>query len=133
MSTNNTITPLVLGKDLSPPLLELSALDTGDDGWLSVPNNSSQQETVNATLQPEKYGLDFWESLEGQLVTIPGPIALNFENQYGEFWVHGDWEVSGKNARGGLTITKGRALTFNIPTPCAYALYRGWKPSRCKP
>lgn len=49
----------------------------------------------------------FWESLEGQLVQIPSPVSLNFPNQYGEFWVYGAWNVTGKNARGGLTITFG--------------------------
>ncbi|KAF5339002.1 hypothetical protein D9611_008738 [Ephemerocybe angulata] len=107
LSSNNTITPVVLGKDRSPPTQYLSSLDTGADGFLSVPNNSTRIEEVNANLQPEKYGLDFWESLEGQLVTIPKPTALGFQNNYGEFWVHGDWAVTGKNKRGGLTLNFG--------------------------
>jgi hypothetical protein len=41
------------------------------------------------------------------LVTVRNPVALDFENQYGEFWVRGDWNVTGLNARGGLTITFG--------------------------
>jgi hypothetical protein len=62
---------------------------------------------VNATLQPDKYGLDFWESLEGQLVTVPSPVALGFNNNFGDFWTHGSWPVTGKNKRGGLTLTFG--------------------------
>lgn len=65
LSSNNAVTPLVLGKDRSPPTEKLSALDVGKQGWLSVPNNVSLVEAVNATLQPNLYGLDFWESLEG--------------------------------------------------------------------
>ncbi|KAH6912562.1 endonuclease/exonuclease/phosphatase [Coprinopsis sp. MPI-PUGE-AT-0042] len=107
LSTNNSVVPLVLGKDRSPPTQELSALDGGADGFLSVPNNSSLIEVVNATLQPDKYGLDFWESLEGQLVTVPSPVALGFNNNFGDFWTHGSWPVTGKNKRGGLTITFG--------------------------
>jgi hypothetical protein len=107
LSSGNTVTPVILGKDRSPPTQLFSALDTGADGFLSVPNNSSRIEEVNATLQPDKYGLDFWESLEGQLVTIPKPTTLGFSNNYGEFWVHGDWPVTGKNKRGGLTINIG--------------------------
>ncbi|CDO71685.1 hypothetical protein BN946_scf184915.g29 [Trametes cinnabarina] len=113
LSTNNTVTPLVLGPSggrnaRSPPTEKLSALDTGPDGWLSVPNNQSLVEAVNATLRPGEFGIDFWSSLEGRLVTVREPVALDFENDFGEFWVRGgDWEVTGKNGRGGLTITVG--------------------------
>ncbi|KDR77188.1 hypothetical protein GALMADRAFT_225318 [Galerina marginata CBS 339.88] len=107
LSSNNTLTPVILGKDRSPPTQLFSAQDAGPDGFLSVPNNSSLISTVNATLQPDKYGMDFWESLEGQLVTIPKPISTEFQNSFGEFWVYGDWPVTGKNSRGGLTITFG--------------------------
>lgn len=106
LSTGNPVTPVVLGRDRSPPTQYLSALDVGEDGFLAVPNNSSRIEEGNAALQPDKYGLDFWESLEGQLVTIPKPVALGFQLD-GGFWVHGDWEVTGKNERGGLTLNFG--------------------------
>jgi len=107
-SSNNTFPIVVLGRDRSPPTQYLSALDVGDDGFLSVPNNVSRIDTVNAELQPHLYGMDFWESLEGQIVTIRNPFATNFENQFGEFWVYGDWPVTGKNGRGGISITFGR-------------------------
>ncbi|KAG2009844.1 endonuclease/exonuclease/phosphatase, variant 2 [Coprinopsis cinerea AmutBmut pab1-1] len=107
LSTNNVVTPVVLGRDRFPPTRYFSSLDVGPDGFLSIPNNSSRVQVVNATLQPDKYGLDFWESLEGQLVTIPGPIVTNFQNNFGEFWVYGRWPVTGRNNRGGLTITFG--------------------------
>ncbi|KAK7469141.1 hypothetical protein VKT23_003631 [Stygiomarasmius scandens] len=105
LSSGSTVSPIILGRDRSPPTEFLSALDVGPDGWLSAPNNQSRVDTVNATLQPELYGMDFWSSLEGQLVTVPSPVALDFQNRFGEFWVHGDWPVTGKNGRGGLTIT----------------------------
>ncbi|KAH8104716.1 DNase I-like protein [Cristinia sonorae] len=107
LSSNNTVEPLILGKDRSPPTQALSGLDRGRDGWLSVPNNRSQVDVVNANLRPDRFGMDFWSSLEGQLVTVRKPVALEFENNFGEFWVHGDWPVTGKNKRGGLTITFG--------------------------
>lgn len=66
---NNTITPLILGKDRSPPTEQFSSLDVGRDGWLSVPNNQSRIDTVNGTLQV-KFGLDFWASLVGQIVSV---------------------------------------------------------------
>lgn len=107
LSSNNTIAPLILGKDRSPPTQQFSALDVGPDGWLSVPNNQSRVDVVNATLQPDKFGMDFWASLQGQLVAVPLPTAINFPNNFGEFWVHGDWPVTGKNLRGGLSLTFG--------------------------
>lgn len=107
LSSNNTVEPIILGKDRSPPTQKLTALDDGPDGFLSIPNNVTLLESGNATLQPDKYGLDFWESLEGQLVVVPKPISLGFPNRFGEFWVHGDWPVTGKNGRGGLTMTFG--------------------------
>ena len=107
LSTGNPVVPVVLGVDRSPPTLKASPLDVGADGFLSVPNNVSQIEAVNATLQPDLYGLDFWESLEGQLVTVRSPTVLDFENSFGEFWVRGDWPATGVNGRGGLTLTFG--------------------------
>jgi len=106
---------LILGKDRVPPTGQLSELDAGSDGWLSIPNNVTLLESVNATLQPDLYGLDFWESLEGQLVTVPSPIAVNFPDRFGSVWVYGDWPLSGKNSRGGLT------LTSSYGTPDAHA------------
>ncbi|KAH8108668.1 Endonuclease/exonuclease/phosphatase [Phellopilus nigrolimitatus] len=107
ISSNNTITPLVLGQNRCPPTQQLSELDVGSDGFLSVPNNQSSVSAKNASLHPDLYGLDFWESLEGQLVTVTDPTVANFENHYGDFWVYGDWNVTGKNARGGVTMTYG--------------------------
>lgn len=112
LSSNNTVKPVILGTDRSPPTQQLSALDNGTDGFLSVPNNVSRIEQVNATLQPEKYGLDFWESLEGQLVTVPKPTVIDFPDYYGDIWVYGDWNVTGLNSRGGLSLTVGEAKYY---------------------
>lgn len=133
LSSNNTVTPLILGKDRSPPTQAWSSLDVGPDGFLSLPNNVSLVEATNANLQPETYGLDFWESLEGQLVTIPNPTgtrrchtfrsrlltrhaALNFETSRREFFVYGDWPVTGKNKRGGLSLNIGMcSIGLSLP------------------
>ncbi|KLO04878.1 DNase I-like protein [Schizopora paradoxa] len=107
LSSGHSIAPLILGVDRSPPTQLISALDVGPDGFLSVPNNQSQVEVVNATLHPNEFGIDFWESLEGQLVTVRSPTVTDFENKFGEFWVYGKWPVTGLNSRGGLTMTFG--------------------------
>ncbi|KZT07652.1 endonuclease/exonuclease/phosphatase [Laetiporus sulphureus 93-53] len=105
LSHGNEITPVLLGKERIPPIGQLSASDDGPDGWLSIPNNMTLLESVNATLQPDLYGLDFWKSLEGQLVTVPKPVAANFPDRFGSIWIYGDWPVDGKNTRGGLSLT----------------------------
>ncbi|KIJ59068.1 hypothetical protein HYDPIDRAFT_33575 [Hydnomerulius pinastri MD-312] len=113
-SSSNKVEPVVLGKDRSPPTGQLSALDQGADGFLSVPNNGSLVERSNAALQPDKYGLDFWQSLSGMLVTIPSPVGVDFSDRYGNFWVRGDWSVTGQNSRGGLSMIRG---SDGLPTP----------------
>ncbi len=117
-SSNNTFPIVVLGKDCSPPTQHFSVLDVGPDGFLSNPNNASLVGAVNAELRPDLYGLDFWESLEGQIVTIPSPVATNFENKFGEFWVYGDWPVTGKNSRGGISMTFGKILLLIFRLLC---------------
>ena len=97
----------MIGKDtINPPNKAFSALDNGD--VFGVPNNVSLISVVNPTLIPRNYGMDFWESLSGELVTVKGAHALTKPNNYGDTWVVGDWKVTGLNGRGGLTtIDKG--------------------------
>jgi hypothetical protein len=107
-SSGNPVKPLVIGKDtLSPPTEEYSSLDGGD--VFAVPNNVSLVSTANPVLQPRKYGLDFWESLTGELVTVKKPTALTKPNNFGDTWIAGNWKVTGKNDRNGLTMTPGDA------------------------
>ncbi|KAH9838400.1 DNase I-like protein [Rhodofomes roseus] len=105
-SHDNPVKPVLLGEERTPPKGQLSRYDDGPDGsgWLAIPNNVTRVEEENDALRPELYGLDFWESLEGQLVTVPSPVAANFPDRYGAVWVYGAWPVSGLNSRGGLTV-----------------------------
>ena len=100
---NHTFAPIDLGKERSPPTQQLSSLDSGD--VFAVPNNQSLISVANPILQPSKYGLDFWESLVGEYVTIKNPRAVGRPNQYGDTWVVGNWHTTGDNKRTGLTIT----------------------------
>ncbi|KAI5276124.1 DNase I-like protein [Aureobasidium subglaciale] len=102
ISSGSATSPLVIGRDtLSPPNKAFSALDNGD--VFGVPNNVSLISVSNPTLIPRNYGMDFWESLSGELVTVKGAHALTKPNNYGDTWVVGDWKVTGLNERGGLT------------------------------
>lgn len=104
VSSGNAVVPLVIGKDTSnPPTEQFSSLDGGD--VFAVPNNVSRISVANPTLDPQKYGMDFWESLCGELVTVRKPTAIAKPNKYGDTWVVGDWQVTGRNQRGGLTMT----------------------------
>ncbi|KAL8726438.1 MAG: hypothetical protein Q9166_006716 [cf. Caloplaca sp. 2 TL-2023] len=113
VSKGNPVEPVVLGattsaiiggKDVSPPTEQYSRLDNGD--VFGVPNNVSRISQVNPQLEPTNYGMDFWESLSGELVAIQGVTALGRPaNRFGDQWVYGNWTVTGKNSRGGLTVT----------------------------
>ncbi|KAK3332854.1 Endonuclease/exonuclease/phosphatase [Cercophora scortea] len=104
LSKGNTVTPLVIGQDtLSPPTVQFSSLDGGD--IYAVPNGVSNISAVNPVLKPAEYGMDFWESLSGELVTVRKPTVLLRPNSYRETWVVGDWATTGKNSHGGLTMS----------------------------
>ncbi|KAH7239152.1 Endonuclease/exonuclease/phosphatase [Fusarium tricinctum] len=102
-SSDNKFKPKVIGKDTgNPPVKQFSKLDEGD--VFAVPNNETLISVANPKLNPKLYGLDFWESLVGELVTVPKAYALSRPNNFGDFWVRGNWKVSGLNKHGGLTM-----------------------------
>ncbi|ERF73316.1 hypothetical protein EPUS_03149 [Endocarpon pusillum Z07020] len=104
ISSGNDVSPIVIGaRGLNPPTEQYSSLDNGD--VFGLPNNVSQISVVNPVLEPQRYGLDFWESLTGELVSVPGARAVARPNRFGDTWVVGDWRTTGENERGGLTMT----------------------------
>lgn len=105
-SSGNDVIPYVVGVDtLSPPVKRYSSLDAG--GIFGFPNGVNTISEANPNLKPGCSGLDFWESLVGELVTIPGAYLVSRPNQYGDVWVRGDWPVTGLNEHGGLTMLPG--------------------------
>lgn len=109
VSSGNEVTPLVIGVDTPPPPTEdFTSLDKG--GAFGVPNAVNRLSEENPTLDPESYGMDFWESLVGELVTIKDAYQVSRPNQYGDVWVRGDWKVTGLNEHGGLTMLDGGEL-----------------------
>ena len=105
ISAGNVVKPIVIGENLLkwPPTEQFSSLDNLD--VFGLPNNKSTISESNPWLRPLLFGLDFWESMSGELVTVKAPIALSKPNNFGDTWVHGSWRTSGKNGRGGLTST----------------------------
>ena len=63
------------------------------------------------TFNPETDGIDFYESLEGMLVTIDDPVAVSATNGFGETWAVADGGANitttsgGLNERGGVNIS----------------------------
>ncbi|RAL03240.1 endonuclease/exonuclease/phosphatase family protein [Aspergillus ibericus CBS 121593] len=103
LSSGNEVTPIVIGQDdLDPPTEQYSSLDNGD--VFSLPGGSSLLSTANPVLDPTEYGMDFWQSLSGELATLMGVTAIGKANKYGDTWVTGNWPVTGRNDRGGLTM-----------------------------
>ncbi|KAL8926988.1 MAG: hypothetical protein Q9172_001538 [Xanthocarpia lactea] len=121
VSRGNPVEPVPIGastsgiignKELRPPTEQYNKLDNGD--VFGVPNNVARVSELNPELQPRKYGMDFFQSLSAELVTITNVTALgrqakDHSNTGPHLWVYGNWPVTGRNARGGLTVTKGDA------------------------
>ena len=108
LSRGHPTEPLEIGRDTpNPPTRDFSSLDVG--GVLGVPNNVNRVSVANPELEPDRFGIDFWESLVGELVTIKNPRAIAKPNKYGDTWVVGEWPVTGLNSRGGLTMRAGDA------------------------
>ena len=121
VSRGNPVEPVTLGastsgiignKDLRPPTEQYNRLDNGD--VFRVPNSVARVSEINPQLEPRKYGMDFFQSLSAELVTIKNPTALGRQAKDQSptgphLWVYGDWPVTGRNARGGLTVTEGDA------------------------
>jgi predicted extracellular nuclease len=109
VSTGNDVLPLTIGSDIPfPPTKQYTSLDNGD--IFSLPNDQSRTSVGNPVLAPRRYGLDYWESICAELVTIPNPIAIGKPTRFGEIWVRGAaWSTTNRNKRGGLTLTRADA------------------------
>ena len=104
ISSGQSPKPKILGKLLlRPPTQRYTSLDRGD--VFGVPNGQSRISDIKPTLKPLLFGMDFWESLSGELVTVRNARAISKPNQFGDTWIVGDWRTTGNNGRGGLTVT----------------------------
>ncbi|KYK55020.1 endonuclease/exonuclease/phosphatase family protein [Drechmeria coniospora] len=118
VSSSHKVKPLVIGKDtLPPPTRDFSKLDKG--GIFGVPNAVDTVSAANPKLDPATYGLDFWESLVGELVILKDVYQTSRPSKYGDVWVRGSWAVTGINSHGGVTMLDGDANpeTVIIGTP----------------
>ena len=74
-----------------------------------TPPTEAYEDDNFATFDPATDGLDFWESMEGMLVTIDAPLVVANSNSFGETWVVASEGAgaTGLNARDGITISDG--------------------------
>jgi predicted extracellular nuclease len=96
------IVPLVLGVDRMLPTQRIND-DFGPGG--------GNVET-GGDFDPVNEGIDFWESLEGMLVSIPGAVAVSPTAHFGdneEIWVlaNGGAGATGVTERGGIAVSAG--------------------------
>ncbi len=96
------ITPITLGTDRVPPTQKIND-DFGAGG--------GNVET-GGDFDPATEGIDFWESLEGMLVTVPNAVAVSPTAHFGsneEIWVLADGGAgaTGRTERGGIAVSPG--------------------------
>jgi predicted extracellular nuclease len=79
---------------------------------------------------PTTDGIDFWESLEGMLVTIDNPLVVSNTNSFGETDVVASLGVgaTGVNDRGGITVSPGDFNPEKIQIDDDSAIFAGFKP-----
>ena len=77
-------------------------------GGLLPPTESIDSDGLTI-FNPEKDGIDFWETLEGMRIMVDTPIAVSNSNNFGETDIVASAGVgaTGVNDRGGITISEG--------------------------
>ncbi|KAL8278496.1 hypothetical protein RQP46_009186 [Phenoliferia psychrophenolica] len=70
-----------------------------------LPAATVDVETDVTSLQLDR-GLDFWESLEGMLVTIPAPRAVSRSSRFRDIWIVDESYATTSNAQGGINLVK---------------------------
>lgn len=80
---------------------------------------------------PSTQAADFYESLEGMLVTIDAPLVVANPNSFGEAYVvaSGGAQASGVNDRGGITISAGDYNPERIQIDDDSGIFAGYNPA----
>jgi predicted extracellular nuclease/2',3'-cyclic-nucleotide 2'-phosphodiesterase (5'-nucleotidase family) len=107
---NLTITELVSPSDIT--LDEASAplpAATLIGGAGRRPPTGHIEDDGFTSFDPSVDGIDFFESLEGMLITVDNAVAVSGTNGFGETWVladRGEASADSLNARGGITLSE---------------------------
>ncbi len=99
---------LYAGRGVEPEVLGLAgrpiptqSIDDDTNGNVEAPGET--------TFDPESDGIDFYESLEGMWLVVPGARVVGPTNRFGDAWLVADEGrgATGSNAAGGLTRSEG--------------------------
>jgi len=106
-SRNLTITQLTTPTIAKLGKANIEATVIGEGGLL--PPSAVIENDAFGSYDPASDGIDFYESLEGMLVTIDTPRAVSNTNGFGETYVVASGGVgsTGQAGRGGLTLSQG--------------------------
>ena len=101
----------------------------GEHGVL--PPNHIIEDDHFTSFDPTTDGLDFYESLEGMLVTVEAPKVVDNTNGFGETWVvaSGGHGATGLSDRGAMTISDGDYNPERIQIDDDSAIYAGYHPA----
>ena len=90
---------------LTPP----SEIIISDDETTTPIDLSNPVDAAANNFDPEQDGIDFFEALEGSLVTIQDAVAVAPGNRFGEIYTvaNGGADATGFNERGSITATEG--------------------------
>ncbi|MFF7456768.1 endonuclease/exonuclease/phosphatase family protein [Kitasatospora sp. NPDC008115] len=95
--SNPAVTVVSSGNPLPAPVV----VDTRNIPGTYSPAAGADGTVNGVTLDPEKYALDFYESLEGMLVEVRDVRVVQATDKYNELWVAADKQDQ-KSKRGGL-------------------------------
>lgn len=128
-SRNLTITQII-----SPSITKLgnAAFDTIIIGaGHLLPPTSVIDDDGFTSYDPTTDGIDFWESLEGMLITVDAPIAVSNTNSFGETYVvaSGGVGATGMSASGGIAISEGDSNPEKLQLDNDNGLFAGFNNS----
>lgn len=95
-----------------------------------LPPTQAIEDDGLASYDPATDGIDFYESLEGMLVTVAGARAVSNTNEFGETYViaAGGEGATGANDRGGITIAPGDFNPERLQIDDDSAIFAGYRP-----
>jgi predicted extracellular nuclease len=102
LSTTELVSPVITVLGTGTPLPAAVVIGAGG----RTPPNRIIDNDGFATFDPAQDGIDFYESLEAMLVDVRGAVAVSATNDFGEIFVRVAG-ATGRNTRGGITITPG--------------------------
>ncbi|WP_296342797.1 choice-of-anchor I family protein [Reyranella sp.] len=120
LSITQLTAPVIEGKGVGPAIV---ATQIGGSAGLKPPTSNLDDDGLT-TFDPVNDGIDFFESLEGMLVTVKTPVAVSPTNSFGEIYTivdNDDNPANGLNTnspteRGGVGISGGATSFGNTNT-----------------